>query len=51
MSMVYNQTLSRKEMDIKLIAVDYKVWGSCRTGVMLTRLPTLTELTQCISDE
>jgi len=23
----YNQTLSRKEMDIKLNAVDYKIWG------------------------
>jgi len=47
----YNQTISRKEMDIKLNAVDYKVWGSCRTGFMLARLPVLTELKQRISDE
>jgi len=25
--------------------------GSCRTGFMLTRLPMLMELKQCISDE
>jgi len=25
--MSHNQTLSRKEMDIELNAVDYKIWG------------------------
>jgi len=47
----YNQTLSRKERDIKLNAVDYKIWGSCRAGFMLATLPALTELKQRISDE
>jgi len=33
--------LSRKEMDIKLNAVDYKMWGIMRTDFILARLPVV----------
>jgi len=49
--MSYNQTLSGKEMDIKLNAVGYKIWGIMQDRVYACKITSVEELKQRISDE
>ena len=37
----YNKTLSRKEMDIKLNAVDYKIWGIMQDRVYARKITSV----------
>jgi len=43
--------LSRKEMYIKLNAVDYKIWGTMQDRVYARKVTSVDELKQHISDE
>jgi len=49
--MSYNQTLSRKEIDIKLNAVDYEIWGIMQDRVYARKITSVDELKKRISDE
>jgi len=51
MSTSYNQTLSIKEMGIKLNAVDYKIWGIMQDRVYAHKITSVDELKQRISNE
>jgi len=46
-----NQTLSRKEMDIKLNAVNFKIWGIMQDRVYVHKITSVDGTKQRISDE
>ena len=48
--MSYNKTLSRKEMDIKLNAVDYKIWGIMQDRVYARMITSRANVLRLAND-